>query len=248
MSLRSVLLPRDHGSWSFVLEPVALGLIAAPSVEGAAIALGGLALFLTRRPMQIVRAADGRRWLALQLLAVLVIVALASLGYGLWFGGGTASVALLAAVPLAAAFQWFDTRKAAREAAAELCGAFAFAAFAAAIVLAAGRPASVGAMLSGFAAARALASIVPIRTYLRRRKGQAVARWPSVVAPLVGLAAFAGVGAVTGYWWPAAWMVAFTLRAAWLLGPWAPAWTATRVGVIETIIGAAAVLTVGMSA
>lgn len=248
VSLRSVLLPRDHGSWSFVLEPVALGLIAGPSVQGAAIGLGGLALFLMRRPLQIVRVADGRRRRARQLVAVLAVMALAALAFGLSFGRGPAWMALSAALPFAAAFQWFDSQKAAREVAAELCGACAFAAFAAAIVLAAGRPAAAGAMLSAFAAARAIAAIMPIRTYLRRRKGQAVVRWPSIVAPIVGLAAFAGLGDVTGQWWPVAWMAAFSLRAVWMLGPWAPEWTATRVGAIEALIGAAAVLSVGMSA
>ncbi len=245
--MRSVVLPRDHGSWSFVLEPVCLGLLAAPSWSGTAIGVAALAAFLTRRPLQVARANDGRRGMALVVVACLGAVSVSALAAGLDRAAGPAWAPLLVALPCAAAFAWFDRQKAAREAAAELSGACAFATVAAVIALAAGRPPGVAALLGGFAVARVVVSIVPIRTFLRRRKGQPVVMWPSILATLAGLAAFVGVGIATGTWLPAAWMVLFALRAAWLLGPRPPAWPAARVGAIETILGAAAVLTVGLS-
>ena len=68
-SLRALLLPREHGSWSLALEPLALGLIAAPSWPGAALALAALALFFARRPWQAARAGDVRLRPALGALA-----------------------------------------------------------------------------------------------------------------------------------------------------------------------------------
>ena len=49
-----LVLPKEHGSWSLALEPVALGLLAAPSVGGGWFALATLAAFLARRPLRAV--------------------------------------------------------------------------------------------------------------------------------------------------------------------------------------------------
>ena len=43
-------LPKEHGSWSLALEPVAFGLLVAPSAAGAALALAaGLGFFCAVR-------------------------------------------------------------------------------------------------------------------------------------------------------------------------------------------------------
>jgi hypothetical protein len=47
------MLPREHGSWSLAAEPLVLGLIAAPSSAGAALALATMAAFLARRPLTL---------------------------------------------------------------------------------------------------------------------------------------------------------------------------------------------------
>lgn len=247
-SLRALALPRDHGSWSLVLEPVALGLIAAPSMAGLELAVAALALFLLRRPLQIARAGDARSGAAVILVGLLSVVGVAALAAGLGRAGGPAWVALAAALPFAGLFAWFDLRKAARDVAAEVSGAWAFAAFAAAIPLAAGGAAPVAATLAVFAAARAEGSILPIRAYLRRRKGQAVARWPAVAMPVAGTAACVAMGMLSALWLPAGWMALFSARAAWILYGRAPALAATRVGIIEAVLGALAVVTVGLAA
>lgn len=46
-------LPTEHGSWGFVLEPLALGLLIAPTVGGWAGAVGFLLLFLAYRPLSL---------------------------------------------------------------------------------------------------------------------------------------------------------------------------------------------------
>ena len=50
---RSVALPTEHGGWGFLLEPVLLGLLLAPSPAGVLLALAGLATFLARHPADI---------------------------------------------------------------------------------------------------------------------------------------------------------------------------------------------------
>ena len=62
-------LPKEHGSWSLALEPVAFGLLVAPSAAGAALALAAVSGFFLRRPLKLVMAAkhDSRQPIALSL-------------------------------------------------------------------------------------------------------------------------------------------------------------------------------------
>ncbi|MEJ2546996.1 MAG: YwiC-like family protein [Gemmatimonadota bacterium] len=50
VNLRSVALPVEHGGWSFLAEPVLLGLLLAPSGTGMAIAVATISGFLARHP------------------------------------------------------------------------------------------------------------------------------------------------------------------------------------------------------
>ncbi len=75
-------MPREHGSWSLALEPVALGLLVAPSHAGAWLALAVGAGFFTRRPLKLactLPATDTRRaaaWRWVLAFATLAITAL----------------------------------------------------------------------------------------------------------------------------------------------------------------------------
>lgn len=51
-SVGTVFLPKEHGSWSLALEPLALGLLVAPSLAGGALAGAVLAGFFARRPLK----------------------------------------------------------------------------------------------------------------------------------------------------------------------------------------------------
>src|ERR1051325_7102494 len=51
--IRPLALPVEHGAWSFLLEPIALGLIIAPSGDGTLIAIGAVALMLVRQPFKL---------------------------------------------------------------------------------------------------------------------------------------------------------------------------------------------------
>src|SRR5690348_13588654 len=73
-------LPKEHGSWFLALEPVALGLLVAPTGAGVALAVAAVAGFFLRRPLKIVlREPDCERWQT-ALASVLVLAILAALG------------------------------------------------------------------------------------------------------------------------------------------------------------------------
>lgn len=54
----TVFLPKEHGSWSLALEPLALGLLVAPTIAGAALTTAALAGFFARRPLKAAFARE----------------------------------------------------------------------------------------------------------------------------------------------------------------------------------------------
>src|SRR5688572_20448088 len=87
----SVFLPKEHGSWSLALEPLALGLLIAPSWAGGALAGAVLAGFFVRRPLKAAFTADlQRRREARGGLALLGMLALAGLFEAGVLGGWSA--------------------------------------------------------------------------------------------------------------------------------------------------------------
>ncbi len=176
-SFRTLVLPKEHGSWSFAFEPVALGLLVAPSRAGFVLAAAVAAGFFVRRPLKLATtlpATDARRgparqwalvWSALAFTGIISVSLLAS-----W----TALWPLLLCVPFAAIFLWFDLHNDMREAEAELSGSAVFALLPATMATLAGWSAAISLGLAAVMLARSLPTILTVRTYLRRAKGQPV--------------------------------------------------------------------------
>ncbi len=59
--LRSVALPVEHGGWGLLLEPIALGLLVAPSLAGFCLSVAAAGAFLARHPLKLVMADRQRR-------------------------------------------------------------------------------------------------------------------------------------------------------------------------------------------
>jgi hypothetical protein len=244
-----VALPSEHGAWAFLAEPVVLGLLVAGSTAGGLLALSALAVFLARRPLRIAladrreRKRHPRTPVAEGTFVFCAAVAVSAFLVALPRVPHTALVALaLGALPGILALR-FDLAARSREAAAELAGALALSVAAPGILLVGGRPPGVALGLWVVMAARAVTSIVYVRSRLRLERGE-----PAGVAAALGAHAVAVLG-VAGL---AAWGVVprlgvaavalLGLRAAYGLSPHRPRMTTRQLGLSEVVFGAITVL------
>ena len=187
-------MPKEHGSWSLALEPVALGLLIAPSVSGFWIAVSAFAGFLARRPLKLaVRERAGeRRDAARRALGVLGLVAVLALWAAVQAGGHHWMLWLIPSAAAGAVFLWFDLnlKNGGREGPAEVAGATAFAGVTAMIAAAGGWTAlaALGALF--VMGARAVPTVIFVRAYVRGAKTGVHRPAPAVIsAAAVTLAA-----------------------------------------------------------
>jgi hypothetical protein len=174
--VRSIALPVEHGGWGFTLEPLALGLLLAPTAGGVAIAVAAIAVFLAHRPVRLVLVDLVRgRWLprsvqALRFAGGYGVVAASGLAVATTVASATFWIAVAGGSVPAAYAMWADSRSRSRTLDAELAGALAMATSAPAIALAAGRSAGAAFGLWLVLAGRDVASIVFVRHQLAARR------------------------------------------------------------------------------
>lgn len=252
MSVKRVLVPAEHGGWGFLFEPIALGLVVAPSFAGLCIALAGVCGFLARQPMKLAfqDRAKGKVYprtiLATRAFAALAVLAAAFLAAGVLLGKYSAVLVLGSAAPLAALALALDLSRQGRSFTAEVAAPLALAALAPAIAAAGGEPRAVGLALWIVLALRAVTSIPFVRARLRlAREGRAALAGP-VLAQFAGLAVAVALGA-RGYlpWLAVAAVALLAARALLGLSPWRPVVTARQVGFGEIAFGA---ITVALTA
>jgi hypothetical protein len=242
-SIRELLLPKEHGSWSLAFEPVALGLLVAPSLAGGALAVAAAAGFLVRRPLKLAVTAvpdDPRRQPARRWAAAFMLGAASALAGAAALGSAGALWPLALAAPCGLLFLWFDLRQAMREAEAELAGSVAFALLPAAFASLAGWPAPAALALAVVMLARSVPTILTVRAFLRLSKVRPVTAFPPLAAAGIAFAAVGGLAqagllpiaavALSAVLW---------LRTGWLVTALRPAWTARRVGMMEALLGVA---------
>lgn len=237
----SVFLPKEHGSWSLALEPLALALLLAPSAAGAAFALTVLAGFFARRPLKAAfsaQAPDRRRTArgALLLLATLMIAGMVET---LLLGDWRALWPLLAAAPFGALFAYWDGQGDNRATRAELAGSATFAMLPAVFGTLAGWSAAAALSLAALALVRSVPTVLTIRAFLRQRKGRDTGRLIPLLAAGIGLALIVFLAILNHLPWLAtAGAVLLLLRTAWLLLA-RPEWSARRAGITEAVLGVA---------
>jgi hypothetical protein len=236
----AIFLPREHGSWFLVLEPLALGLLVAPSSAGGALAVATLAAFFMRRPLKPAfspihsrRRRDAREvvvmWSALLVAGLFEVLVLGELA-ALW--------PLVPALLLGACFVTFDLAGEGREQAAEAAGSAAFAFLPAACALLAGKSLLTALALTALVLARSIPAVLVVRASLRERKGAAATRGPAWIASFLALGLLGSLAACHQVPPIAVGLgVLFLVRTAWLLGPRPPAWPARRVGQMEAAGG-----------
>lgn len=178
--LKGVALPAEHGGWGFILEPVLLGLLVAPTLAGVCLGTAAFGVFLTRQPFKIalIDRRRGRRY-ARTIYAERFAAGYASAA-ALGLMGAVASAGtdlllpLLFAVPFGLIQLIYDARSESRHWLPEVCGALALGMVASSIAVAGGWPLSTSLALWLMMAVRSVPSIAYVRTRLRLEKGHAV--------------------------------------------------------------------------
>ncbi len=177
VSWKAVAVPVEHGGWGFLIEPLVLGLVLAPSVAGACLAGAAVAAFLIRHPLRLA-LMDRRKgvryprtslaegvaigYAALALAFVLVAVLLARSPF--W-------PPVVVAAPAAVLALWFDGRGRSREALPEAAGAVALGGSVSAIALAGGLSAGPAFGAWALLALRGITAVLYVRARLRLDRG-----------------------------------------------------------------------------
>jgi len=207
--LKSVALPVEHGGWGMLGEPLLLGLIVAPSWGGFGVAVAAVGVFLARHPLKLAladwhrgtrypRTAPAVRFMFLYgTMAAAGLALAASRGAAGWW------VPLAMAGPLALVQFAYDTGHRGRQLLPELLGGVALESVASAEMRAAGWP--LGPSLAAWLilAAKAVATVLYVRTRLRDDYG----RRPDRTAAVASHAAALVLGTVLAAAGLAPWLV-----------------------------------------
>ncbi len=240
-TLQSILLPKEHGSWFLAFEPLALGLLVAPSVAGLGLAAAMAAGFFLRRPLKLavtLPSADERRAPARHWVLLLSVVALAGLAFAAKSRSITALWPLLLAAPLGGVFLALDLRNDMRETTAELTGSAAFAILPAAFATLAGWDVAPALALAAVMLTRSVPTVLTVRTYLRLNKGQPAGAWWPLAVAITGLGLLAVLAArQLAPWLAVAVAVILLARTIFLVTPRRTQWTARQIGINEAALG-----------
>lgn len=242
-------LPKEHGSWSLALEPVAFGLLVAPSAAGAALALAAVSGFFLRRPMKLLlsRKNDPRQSPAAVGLAVLSLAGLAGLLMAVRFGATGGWWPLLPAALAGAVFAWCDNRNEAREGAAEIAGAMSFSLLPAAFGALAGWGTPAALALAAVMLVRSVPTVLAVRTSIRIRKGRPYVIAPALLTAGAGIILVAWLAALRLAPWTAlVFALLLAARTSWLL-LWRLRLTAKTVGITEAVLGVLMVLVLALT-
>lgn len=251
---KGIALPVEHGSWGLTLEPVLLGLLVAPTLAGALLALAAVSVFLTRQPFRVLQIERRRGNLGTRYrMAFRFTVIYAGAGLLLFAAAWYLSpqpflLPLLAAIPFVLIFYYYDTRHESRSWQAELAAPVAFSAVTASIALLGGWSLSVALALWGVMAARSIPSVLYVRARLRLDKGKGQPHITTVVLAHL-LALIVIVGLVWQQHLPALTLAAFLallVRASVCLSKHRRALAVKTIGFIEVGLGALTVVLVAL--
>lgn len=247
--VRSVALPSEHGGWSFLLEPLTLGLLVAGSPMGWVLAGAALCAFLVHQPLKIVLKdrLKGRRpprtVLAERFLAG---YALGAVGLGGWViaaEGFTFLLPMVLVVPFFVVQVIYDAHNRSRELIPEVCGAVALNSLACAVAMVGGlpfEPAAVGWLIL---IGRSVPTIVYVRARLKAEHGQPFSALPSHLMHAAALGAAVALGTTVPV------LLAYAvlwMRAGIGLSRWRKPRPAKHIGMMEIGYGLLAVICAGL--
>ncbi len=172
IALRPLALPAEHGGWGFVLEPIALALLVAPSWAGVLIGVGAMSAFLARQPLSLAAADWMRRRrfprtpICERLLGLYGAVSILAVAAAIAMTGTRVLLPVVIAAPLSIVQFAFDLKKRGRTLIPEIVGGIAAGGTAAVIALAAGRTMTFAAVLWLLLLLRSIPAIVFVRAAL----------------------------------------------------------------------------------
>ncbi|MDO8545432.1 MAG: YwiC-like family protein [Opitutaceae bacterium] len=242
---RELVMPKEHGSWSLAFEPLAFGLLVAPSAAGAFLAGTIAAAFFCRRPLRIavMDARPARRASARTILVALGAVAAVALAGAIALGGADWLRWLAPSLLAGGVFAIFDVRNAGHEEAAEVAGAAAFAWLPAVFAILDGASPLAAVAVATVMIGRAVPTVLCVRAVLRGGKtGERHVALPlfAAAAALAGAIAFARAGVVP--FTAVVLLGLLGLRSIALLVFPRPALRGRTLGMIETALGVAFVI------
>lgn len=180
INLKSVALPSEHGGWGFLIEPILLGLLVAPTWRGILITLASVGVFLIHQPLKLVvkdrlkGRLSPRAHVALRFVVVYGLLSLIPMVLLLSTTPRDFLRPVLLALPLAAVQLAYDARNRSRKFIPELCGALALAMIAPIIAMLGGWSLAAGLGLWIALAWRDATSILYVRARLKREHGKPV--------------------------------------------------------------------------
>jgi hypothetical protein len=193
VKLKGIALPVQHGGWGFLLEPILLGFIVAPSIPALWLSLAALGVFLLHQPLKIVIKdyRKGKSYVRTTYARLFALI-YAKLTIGALFLAYITSphgflAPLIGALPLGIFQFWQELNNQNREALAEIFGALAFGSAAAAIALIDGWALEDALILWLVLGIRAVPSILYVRARLRLERGNPISSWPALASHIAGL-------------------------------------------------------------
>jgi len=254
VNLKSVALPAEHGGWGFLLEPILLGLIVAPSGWGLLFGIGMLAAFLIHQPIKI----TAKDWLKHRHTDRTALAEKFMLAYGASAGlilivvaqnkSSDFLIPLVIALPLMALQFAYDLRNDSRDLIPELAGGVALGAIAASVAILGGWDRNPALILWGLLAARTIPSILYVRARLRLEKSKPADFLSSHLTHGLAVLMAGGLAATDQtHWLSVVIMLVLFLRAAWGLSEYrTPAKRAAIIGMQEMGYGVFTVVVIGL--
>jgi hypothetical protein len=246
LSRARIILPTEHGSWSFLFEPLIVGFAVAFSAAAPWVLLASVSLFFTRQPLKVflqARSHPPTSNAALRPLALFLALGLGGVSGMAYFGGAEIFYPAVIAVPLALLQAYLDLSRKGRSLWAEMTGAVAISATAAMIGIAGGLGWRISLAMWFILAVRFIPSILYVRNRLQLEKGKTHEPVGPVAAHFAALAVvivlwYLGVASIlTGA------VFAFLLfRSAVGLSPYRTKMKAMKIGIWEVVYGAVTVL------
>ena len=243
-----IILPTEHGSWSFLFEPIVAGFALAFSAAAPWIALIAIGAFFARQPLKTAFVARKNKDLSKRAAKFLLI-------FGGLAAAGAVGAALTAdawvfypfavAAPLAIQQAVLDLSKRSRNLLAELTGAVAISSSVAAITLAGGLGWPAAVALWAIFVARFIPSILYVRNRLLLEKGKEYDRVQPIASHMISLVVVVGLAVIGFASWLTVGMFAFlAVRCVHGMSAYRIKMKAMKIGVWEVIYGTLTVVSI----